>query len=177
VSRRLRVQTKARLRPDPTKLVVTVGPAVARHATVVGLPEEIDIRNAASVAEQLISAASSSSVVIADMTATIFSDCAGARAIVRAYDRAADSGAELRVVITASLVRRLFGLIGVDHLVGIYPSVEAARGRLPDGRQPAPQTRRPRRLKLIRRPARLLHRGSHRPPARSSPGAAASWRT
>jgi anti-sigma B factor antagonist len=106
---------------------------VARHETVVGLPEEIDIRNAPSVAEQLISAAGSSSVVIADMTATIFCDCAGARAIVRAHDRAADSGAELRVVITASLVRRIFGLIGVDHLVDIYPSVEAARGGLPGG--------------------------------------------
>jgi anti-sigma B factor antagonist len=134
MSRRLRVQTKARLRPDPAKLVVTVGPAVARHEMIVGLPEEIDIRNAASVAEQLISAVSSSSVVIADMTATIFCDCAGARAIVRAYDRAADSGAELRVAITAPLVRRIFGLIGVDNLVDIYPSVAAARGGRPDDR-------------------------------------------
>jgi anti-anti-sigma regulatory factor len=58
----------------------------------------------------------------------------GARAIVRAHKRASDSGAELRLVVTAKLVRRMFDLIGVDHLLDIYLSVEAAaRGVAPNG--------------------------------------------
>ena len=106
---------------------------MARREKVVALPEEVDIRNAAGVAEELTLAVSRSSVVIIDMSATMFCDCAGARAIVRAHKRAADSGAELRLVVTAKLVRRMFGLIGVDHLLDIYPSVEAARGGAPNG--------------------------------------------
>jgi anti-sigma B factor antagonist len=106
---------------------------MARREKVVALPEEVDIRNAAGVAEELTVAVSHGSVVIIDMTATMFCDCAGARAIVRAHTRAADSGAELRLVVTASLVRRILGLIGVDYVLDIYPSVEAARAAMPKG--------------------------------------------
>jgi hypothetical protein len=83
--RRLRVQGKARLRPDPAKLVISVGRALARRTVIVALPEQIDVTNAASVAEQLTSAVSCHPAVLIDMTATRFCDCAGARAIMRAY--------------------------------------------------------------------------------------------
>jgi hypothetical protein len=53
------------------------------------------------------------------------------RAIVRAHQRATGSGAELRLVVTAAPVRRIFGLIGVDRLLDFYPSVEAACGAMP----------------------------------------------
>ncbi len=98
---------------------------------VVVLPEQIDLSNAAGVAEELTAAVSRNAAVIIDMSATTFCDCAGARAIVRAYKRATDSGTELRLVVTAALVRRIFGLMGVDRLLDIYPSVEAAHR--PDG--------------------------------------------
>ena len=65
------------------------------------------------------------------MTATTFCDCAGARAIVQAHERATGSGAELRVVVTAEPVRRIFGLLGIDRLLDTYPSVEATRARCP----------------------------------------------
>ncbi len=92
------------------------------------LPEQIDLSNAAGVAEKLTVAVSRNTAVIIDMSATRFCDCAGTRAIVRAYRRATDSGAELRLVVTAVLVRRMFGLMGVDRLLAIYPSVLAAQG-------------------------------------------------
>jgi anti-sigma B factor antagonist len=104
---------------------------MAWRESVVALPEEVDLRNAADVAEELTRAVSRSSIVIIDMTATMFCDCAGARAILRAHKRATDSGAELRLAVTATLVRRIFGLMGVDRLLYIYPSVEAARGATP----------------------------------------------
>ena len=107
-----------------------MGRVVARRETVVALPEEIDLLNATCAAEQLASAVRRNAVII-DMTATTFCDCAGARAIVQAHERATDSGAELRLVVTAEPVRRIFGLLGIDRLLGTYPSVEVARARCP----------------------------------------------
>jgi anti-sigma B factor antagonist len=104
---------------------------LARNAVVIALPEQIDLSNAAGFAEKLTAAVSHEAAVIIDMSATRFCDCAGARAIVRAYKRATDSGVEVRLVVTAALVRRIFGLMGVDRLLDIYPSVAAAQA--PDG--------------------------------------------
>jgi anti-anti-sigma factor len=111
-----------------------MGRALARREIVVALPDEIDICNAARVAEELTSAVSRGSVVIIDMSASTFCDCAGAHAIVRARKRAADSSAEVRLVVTAAPVRRIFGLLGIDRLLDFYPRVEAARGEMPGGR-------------------------------------------
>lgn len=110
---------------------MSVGRTLARRAVVVALPEEIDLTNAAGVAEQLTLASGRHSVVIIDMSATRFCDCAGARAIVLAHKRAAEGGAELRLVVTAEPVRRIFGLLGADRLLDLYPSVEAAHGAMP----------------------------------------------
>ena len=45
---------------------------------------------------------------------------------MRAYQRASVSGAQLRVAVTAPAVRRVLEASGLDRLVSIYPSVEAA---------------------------------------------------
>jgi anti-sigma B factor antagonist len=104
---------------------------VARRETIVALPEEIDLLNANRIAEQLTLAVRRNPAVIIDMTATTFCDCAGARAIVHAHKRATGSGAELRLVVIAEPVRRIFGLLGIDRLLDTYPSVEAARATCP----------------------------------------------
>ena len=128
---RLGSGVRARLRLDPAKLVMLVGHALTQREVIVPLPEEIDIGNAAGVADELTSAVSRNRVVIIDMSATRFCDCAGVRAIVRAHQRATGRGTELRLVVTAAPVRRIFGLIGVDRLLDVYPSVEAAYGAMP----------------------------------------------
>ena len=125
------LEEKARLRPDPAKLVISVGRVLARRAVVVALPDEIDLTNAAGVAEQLTLAVGRHPIVIIDMSATRFCDCAGARAIVRAHKRAAEDGAELRLVVTADPMRHILGRLGVDRLLDLYPSVEAAHGAMP----------------------------------------------
>ena len=50
----------------------------------------------------------------------------GADAVVRAYQRATASGTQLRLVVTAQIVRRLLNITGLDRLISIYPSLEAA---------------------------------------------------
>lgn len=64
--------------------------------------------------------------LILDMTATASCDHAGADAVVRAYQRAVASGTQLRLVVTAEIVRRVLSINGIDRLISIYPSVDAA---------------------------------------------------
>ncbi len=99
----------------------------AGRQAVVTLPEHIDVTNVARLREQLLSLINrGAAVLIADMTATASCDHAAMDAIARAYQRAAVSGTQLRLVVTAPVVRRVLGIEGLDRLVSIYPTVEAA---------------------------------------------------
>ncbi len=95
--------------------------------------------NAAQIEAELSSGARQDAALIADMSTTMFCDCAGARAVYRAWERAAAAGGQLRVVITRAPVRRLFGLLGIDQVLGIYPSLDAAVADItPRGDRAAP---------------------------------------
>jgi anti-sigma B factor antagonist len=94
---------------------------------VVALPEHIDVSNAGQIREELLSVINrGAAALIADMTATLSCDQSGADAVMRAYQRALASGTQLRLVVTAQIVRRVLGINGLDRLISIYPSVEAA---------------------------------------------------
>jgi anti-anti-sigma factor len=85
---------------------------VGRHV-VMELPEHVDVSNAGQIREELLSAINrGAQSLIADMTATISCDNAGADAVARAYQRATISGTELRLVVTAQIVRRVIGISG-----------------------------------------------------------------
>jgi len=100
----------------------------AGKQAVVTLPEDIDVSNAGQIREQLLTVINrGAAVLIADMTATVSCDYAGGEAVFRAYQRAVISGTDLRLVVTAQLVRRLLSYDGLDRLVSIYPSLEAAQ--------------------------------------------------
>ena len=94
---------------------------------IVTLPEHIDVSNAGQIREELLSVINrGADEVVADMAATISCDHAGADAVARAYQRAVVSGAQLRLVVTAQIVRRVLSLSGLDRLISIYPSLDAA---------------------------------------------------
>jgi anti-anti-sigma factor len=94
---------------------------------VVAFPEHVDMSNAAQIREQLLAVFDRGAVVvIADMSATAWCDYAGVDAVARACQRAAVCRAELRLVVTAPAVRRLLAAEGLDRLVPVYSSVEAA---------------------------------------------------
>lgn len=106
---------------------------------VVLLPEHIDVSNVGQIREQLLSVINrGAAVLIADMTATMSCDHAGADAVVRAYQRGVVSGTQLRLVVTAPIVRRTLALSGLDRLVSIYPSLEAAAAARKPGEEPEP---------------------------------------
>ena len=100
----------------------------AGKQAVVTLPEDIDLSNAGQIREQLLTVINrGAAVLIADMTATISCDYAGSEAMIRAYQRAVPSGTDLRLVVTARIVRWVLSYNGLDRLVSIYPSLEAAQ--------------------------------------------------
>ncbi len=97
-----------------------------RQAAVT-VPDYIDVSNALRLSETLLQVINRGAVeLIVDMTGTAACDYAGADALVRAYQRAAASGTQLRLVVIAPVVRRVLGINGLDRLVPVYPSLEAA---------------------------------------------------
>jgi anti-sigma B factor antagonist len=142
--------------PDPGISAASESPAISAHATVpafaiphssrvpvvpedpypvewtgrqavVTLPRHIDVSNAGEIREQLLWVINrGATTLIADMTATVSCDHAGADAIIRAYQRATTNGTQLRLVVTAQIVRRVLSVNGLDRLIPVYPSLEAA---------------------------------------------------
>ena len=112
----------------------------AGQLAVVVLPEHIDASNAGRVREELLSVVNRGPAeLIADMAATVSCDYAGADAVARAYQRAVIAGTELRLVVTARLVRRVLAIAGLDRLIPMYPSMQAAMAaRAPAGECPLP---------------------------------------
>lgn len=99
----------------------------------VTLPEHIGASNAGQVRDALLSVINrGATTLIADMTATVSCDHAGADAVVRAWQRTVSSGTELRLVVTTESVSRVLGMRGLDRQISVYPSLEAAAAaRLP----------------------------------------------
>lgn len=104
----------------------------AGQQAVLALPERMEASNAGQIGEELLSVINGgATALIADMTATIWCDHAGADAVVRAFRRAVVSGIELRLVVPAEHVSRVLSLSGLDHLVPSYPSLEGATAASP----------------------------------------------
>jgi anti-anti-sigma factor len=93
----------------------------------VTLPEHIDLSNADQIREELLSVINRGATeLIVDLTRTVSCDHAGADAVARAYQRGVVSGTQLRLVAGAPIVRRVLSISGLDRLISIYPSLEAA---------------------------------------------------
>lgn len=100
-----------------------------QHA-VVAVPVEIDVANADEVRHGLLAAVSlGAAVLVIDMSKTTFCDSAGVHGIIAAHKQAAATGTQLRLVAPA--VQRILTLIGIDQLIPIYPTLEAALAGAP----------------------------------------------
>ena len=104
---------------------------------IVMLPAEIDIANGAGVGQRLCAAfAPGVTVVIADMTSTVFCDSSGISQLVLAHHCAAAHHAQLRLVVPHAKVLGALTLAGLDRLLPVYPSLDAALAAEPvPGRQ------------------------------------------
>jgi anti-sigma B factor antagonist len=103
------------------------------RTAVVKLPAEIDLTIADAVREALLSVLNRGALgLVVDMTATTFCDSAGITALVRAHRRAGATGAIIRLAAAAPSVLRVLSLVGIDRLIDVHPSVDAAVASLPD---------------------------------------------
>jgi anti-sigma B factor antagonist len=94
---------------------------------IVTFPAEVDIGNAGSIQAELTAALHSGPpVLIADMSMTEFCDSCGIRCLLKASDRAAAAGGELRVVIRSAAVRKVMHVIGADQVLRLYPDLGEA---------------------------------------------------
>jgi len=97
------------------------------QAAVVSVPVEVDVTNANDIVNCLLSAISNGArVLIVDMTATTFCDCAGVHAIVTCWTRAAAEGISLRLAAAAPAVTLVLGITGASRLIDTRPTVAAA---------------------------------------------------
>jgi anti-sigma B factor antagonist len=95
---------------------------------IVVLPAEIDVTNAAQVLAKLAAAlVPGVSLVIADMTCTVFCDTSGVRALVDAYDRAITDDIGFRLAIPPEgSVRRVLELTGIIRMLPVYLGMDEA---------------------------------------------------
>ena len=99
----------------------------AGRQAVVTLPERIGVTDSGPIRDQLLELLDQgAAVLIADMTGTLSCDRSGADALVYAHQRASAGSAKLRVAVTAPVVRQVLAASGLDRLISIYTSVEAA---------------------------------------------------
>jgi anti-anti-sigma factor len=101
---------------------------------VVTFPGHVGISNVDQLRDRLLAVINrGAAVLIADMTGTASCDHVGVEAIARACQRAGISGTQVRLAVTAPVVRRVLAIEGLDRLVPIYPTLEAATAA---GREP-----------------------------------------
>src|SRR5271165_4819913 len=97
---------------------------------IVAFPGHVNVSNVSQLRDRLLSVINrGAAVLIADMTETASCDHQAVAALARACQRAAMNGTQVRLVVTAPVVRRVLSIEGLDRLVSIYPSLEAAIGR------------------------------------------------
>jgi len=102
--------------------VLWVGPAA-----VISAPVEVDVTNADAVLKCLLSAIGNGArVLVVDMTATRFCDCAGVHAIVTCWKHAAAEGISLRLAVSEPAVVHVFNVTGATWLIDVCPTVTAA---------------------------------------------------
>lgn len=107
---------------------------------VVPLPEQISSVNADQVRTRLLGVIDrGAAVLVADLTATLSCDSAGADALLQAYQHGVAAGTELRLVVTAEAVRRALRLGGLARLALMFPTPDAALADFRESRRQPPE--------------------------------------
>jgi anti-sigma B factor antagonist len=108
---------------------------------VVAAPEEIDITNAVGLRAALLDAAAQGNgTLVVDMSQTQFCDSAALNVLVRAHQRAQAEGGEVRLVISAADVLRIFAVTGIDRVIPRFLSLGEALAQTPAAHPPLPVT-------------------------------------
>ena len=99
---------------------------------VVATPPELDISNAGELRAALMATvAEGHATVVLDLSGTSFCDSAALQVLVRVHKRAVAEGGELRLVMRAVSLLRLFKITGVDRVIPNFECLDEALSQLP----------------------------------------------
>jgi stage II sporulation protein AA (anti-sigma F factor antagonist) len=93
---------------------------------VVSATGEIDLSTVPALETALIEAQSATSTLILDLHQVTFLDSSGISALVAAHNRANAAGTRLRIISAARAVRRPLELVGLDTMLKLFDSYDAA---------------------------------------------------
>jgi anti-sigma B factor antagonist len=100
---------------------------VVSGVPVVAAPEEIDMISAPELRSALLEAAARGhGMLVVDMTRTQFCDSSGVHTLLAAHERAQAEGGELLLVVSATIVLRIFEVTGLDRIIRHFPSLDGA---------------------------------------------------
>ena len=102
---------------------------------VMARPPEIDVTTADQLRAVLVAATENRyRTLVVDMTRTRFCDSAAVHARIAAHKRVLAKGGELRLVVPADgAVHRVLTLLGIDHFIHCFASLEKAVAPASDG--------------------------------------------
>ena len=101
---------------------------------IIASPAEIDIANAHALRGALVAARDTDhGTVVLDMTQTAFCDSNALNVLVRARNRAAAGGGEVRLVIRETSLLRIFAITGIDRMFPIFATLPEALAPGPHG--------------------------------------------
>ena len=117
---------------DDLQSLGTILPLVVPE--IVTFPAEVDITNSDVSGWALLAAFRRGvTVVIADLSQTVFCDSSGIRWLLIASNQAACTGSRLRVVAGEAAVRKSLHILGADQTLALYPDMQAALTGSPAG--------------------------------------------
>jgi anti-sigma B factor antagonist len=108
--------------------MISVGLGSREYAgyVVVALDGELDVSDAASVADALAVAVARDPRIIVDLAALEFIDCCALGALVQVRAQARQAGADLLLAAPRGPVRRILALTGLIDVFSVHASVEDA---------------------------------------------------
>jgi anti-sigma B factor antagonist len=97
--------------------------------TVLSVVGEVDVFTAPALDEALTAAiANGGTCVVVDMSGVDFLDSTGLSVLVKALKRIREANGSLDVVVSADRVAKVFRLTGLDTLIPLHATLEAALG-------------------------------------------------
>jgi anti-sigma B factor antagonist len=109
-------------------VMISVGLSIREYGgyVVVALDGELDVSDAASVADALTSVAARDPRIIVDLAALEFIDCCALGALGRVRAQARQAGGDLLLAAPCGPVRRILVLTGLIDVFSVHASVQDA---------------------------------------------------
>lgn len=96
------------------------------HTAVVPVSGEVTFSNVAALDRELAAALERATNVVVDLTEVTFIDSSGLSTLLTASSRAREGGGKVALVLAQDEPPSIFRFRGVDRLLALYPSREAA---------------------------------------------------